>query len=300
MNKLITTNTGGKHLTQDDFGFMQNFTAEALKYLLTGLGLGSQAFILFGCNLTPVQGGLTVSSGAMFFAGEAVPVSEQTVSGTGEIEKYWFVLQRQTGHVRTYFNGQLLPTQEYLSVGLVFSEAQPAGGVPVASVVAWSKRFYDVMVAEHIPTKLSQLSERSYNSLTELPTIPTTLPASGGDADTLDGKHANEFVSAEDSGWTDLAPGSSMSSTNTKYRKLNGVVYVNINASCSSDMATVGILPEGFRPSVPLGTLLITQRQSASTTAYGWVEILTSGHIRVTAAQQYTPFNIATSISFPI
>lgn len=36
----------------------------------------------------------------------------------------------------------------------------------------------------------------SYNSLTDKPTIPTTLPANGGNADTVDGKHASSFATA--------------------------------------------------------------------------------------------------------
>jgi hypothetical protein len=36
----------------------------------------------------------------------------------------------------------------------------------------------------------------SYNNLTGKPTIPTTLPANGGNADTVDGKHANSFATA--------------------------------------------------------------------------------------------------------
>ncbi len=34
----------------------------------------------------------------------------------------------------------------------------------------------------------------SYNDLTDKPTIPTTLPANGGDADTVEGKHASDFI----------------------------------------------------------------------------------------------------------
>lgn len=36
----------------------------------------------------------------------------------------------------------------------------------------------------------------SYNNLTDKPTIPTTLPANGGNADTVDGKHASSFATA--------------------------------------------------------------------------------------------------------
>ena len=38
----------------------------------------------------------------------------------------------------------------------------------------------------------------SYNDLTDKPTIPTTLPANGGDADTVDGKHAKDFIASDD------------------------------------------------------------------------------------------------------
>lgn len=36
----------------------------------------------------------------------------------------------------------------------------------------------------------------SYNDLTDKPTIPTALPANGGNADTVDGKHASDFADA--------------------------------------------------------------------------------------------------------
>ena len=38
----------------------------------------------------------------------------------------------------------------------------------------------------------------SYNDLEDKPTIPTTLPANGGNADTVDGKHASDFALASD------------------------------------------------------------------------------------------------------
>lgn len=38
----------------------------------------------------------------------------------------------------------------------------------------------------------------SYNDLEDKPTIPTTLPANGGNADTVDGKHASEFALVSD------------------------------------------------------------------------------------------------------
>lgn len=38
----------------------------------------------------------------------------------------------------------------------------------------------------------------SYNDLNDKPIIPTSLPANGGNSDTVDGKHAHEFASATD------------------------------------------------------------------------------------------------------
>lgn len=36
----------------------------------------------------------------------------------------------------------------------------------------------------------------SYNDLTDKPVIPTSLPANGGNADTVDGKHASDFAAS--------------------------------------------------------------------------------------------------------
>lgn len=66
----------------------------------------------------------------------------------------------------------------------------------------------------------------SYNALTDKPTIPTTLPANGGNADTVDGKHASSFattssVSAIQSlvnGTTDIVTAEGTSG-NLTYRK---------------------------------------------------------------------------------
>lgn len=38
----------------------------------------------------------------------------------------------------------------------------------------------------------------SYNDLSDKPTVPITLPANGGDADTVDGKHSSDFATVSD------------------------------------------------------------------------------------------------------
>lgn len=47
----------------------------------------------------------------------------------------------------------------------------------------------------HIHTDYASINHiHSYNDLIDKPAIPTTLPANGGNADTLDGKHASSFA----------------------------------------------------------------------------------------------------------
>ena len=38
----------------------------------------------------------------------------------------------------------------------------------------------------------------SYNDLSDKPTVPITLPANGGNADTVDGKHSSDFATVSD------------------------------------------------------------------------------------------------------
>lgn len=47
----------------------------------------------------------------------------------------------------------------------------------------------------HIHANYSPINHiHSYNDLTDQPIIPTTLPANGGNSDTVDGKHASDFA----------------------------------------------------------------------------------------------------------
>ena len=49
----------------------------------------------------------------------------------------------------------------------------------------------------HVHTDYSLISHtHSYNDLSDKPSIPTTLPANGGNSDTVDGKHASDFAMA--------------------------------------------------------------------------------------------------------
>ena len=52
----------------------------------------------------------------------------------------------------------------------------------------------------HTPSSIGAAEEshtHSYNSITGKPTIPTSLPANGGNADTVDNKHASDFAASD-------------------------------------------------------------------------------------------------------
>ena len=72
----------------------------------------------------------------------------------------------------------------------------------------------------------------SYNDLTDKPTIPTvpaSLPANGGNADTVDGKHASDFASANHS--------HTEHSGDITIRKVNGP-GINLQATNSTGVKT--------------------------------------------------------------
>ena len=56
----------------------------------------------------------------------------------------------------------------------------------------------------------------------EIISFPTSLPANGGNADTLDGKHANEFAGAYNKLWANASPRSSFAAQTIS---VNGVGY---------------------------------------------------------------------------
>jgi hypothetical protein len=67
---------------------------------------------------------------------------------------------------------------------------------------------------------LNNLSEKSYNSLTDK---PTSLPADGGNADTVDGKHASEFL-------LDHEPSTGIIGDDTRSRNYSPDVYMSSGA----------------------------------------------------------------------
>ncbi len=71
------------------------------------------------------------------------------------------------------------------------------GDTSVASQIASSVATKADMNHTHSEYALSEHTH-SYNDLNDKPSIPTTLPADGGNSVTVDGKHASEFASTSD------------------------------------------------------------------------------------------------------
>lgn len=78
----------------------------------------------------------------------------------------------------------------------------------------------------------------SYNDLEDKPTIPTTLPANGGNADTVDGKHANEFATA-----TDLAALQTLVGDTAVSAQIATAVASKANTNHTHTASDVGALP---------------------------------------------------------
>lgn len=86
---------------------------------------------------------------------------------------------------------------EYAAASEVTALQTLVGDTSVASQISSSVATKADINHTH-PGYASSEHTHSYNDLNDKPTIPTSLPANGGDADTIDGKHANEFASAAD------------------------------------------------------------------------------------------------------
>lgn len=64
---------------------------------------------------------------------------------------------------------------------------------------------YAAKIHDHDKTYAMKEHEHSVNDITDFPEFPTSLPADGGNADTVDGKHASDFAEAEHThSWNDL------------------------------------------------------------------------------------------------
>lgn len=89
------------------------------------------------------------------------------------------------------------------------------------------------------------------------------------------------------SGWTNVA------GSEVKYRRLNGVVYLQGRASTNATTATAFTLPAGFRPSSQMIALL----EAASVTTRSTVQ--TTGVVQQLAAESKTNVSFANFTPFP-
>lgn len=104
--------------------------------------------------------------------------------------------------------------------------------VTAAQKTAWDNK----AAGNHTHDYAASGHTHAYGDLTGLPTIPTTLPANGGNADTVDGKHASDFATSDHShtGWS----GTSASTYKMIYVATNGSDD-NTGFSASAPMATI-------------------------------------------------------------
>jgi hypothetical protein len=89
---------------------------------------------------------------------------------------------------------------------------------------------------------LNDLSEKSYNSLTDK---PTSLPANGGNADTVDGEHASAFANA-------VHGHSELQYRNNGYYNASNGVLIDIQADKYYQMITLIIKGNGYIGDYPL------------------------------------------------
>lgn len=86
---------------------------------------------------------------------------------------------------------------EYAAASEVTALQTLVGDTSVASQISSSVATKADIDHTH-PGYASLEHTHSYNDLNDKPAIPTSLPANGGNSDTVDGKHANEFASVTD------------------------------------------------------------------------------------------------------
>lgn len=81
MNRLITTVQGGMPLTQDDFGYIQDATYNALKDLFGAFGISPQeSFRLWGAETTIAGTTYSCTEGAIVLNGEILHVNAHSIT----------------------------------------------------------------------------------------------------------------------------------------------------------------------------------------------------------------------------
>jgi hypothetical protein len=278
---------GGFPTAQEDLEFLQESLLDNIGMLAVSACLGQSSIIFGGA---PVHDGITLSIAdcRVLLNGTVLPCPAQNIAG-GTFEKFWMISESETGTPLQFLDGSVHDTREVRTARIVYADTQPSGSVRVADVKVYAQLLVDSLVTP----VTSPLAQTLTGHTQTLAGHTQTLTEHTQDIQSINGKFG-------DSGWIDLAAGSNISSSNTRYRKFNGVVFVSIGATCTSNLVTtIGTLPAGFRPSTAVGSTLMTIRDDGTSTSYARFEILTTGQIRLNPASQYTPFRITTNITFP-
>lgn len=142
----------------------------------------------------------------------------------------------------------------------------------------------------------------SYNDLEDKPTIPTTLPANGGNADTVDGKHANEFAAVTDLATLQTLVGDTAVSVQINTAMAGKVDIVEGKGLSTNDFTTAektklaGIAAGANKYTLPTATSSVlggVKTGSNITNSSGTISLTKTN---VTSALGYTPFNSSSII----
>jgi hypothetical protein len=136
------------------------------------------------------------------------------------------------------------------------------------------------LVLSGIPTSDPAVTDEVWNSNGILVMSGTSAPAFG------------------DTGWINLSLVNSWTAAgNARYRRLNGVTYIELNVGGGS-AATVATLPAGFRPGFEVGMAAVVE--NSSTFSAGSLFVTAAGVINVANFDGSTPSSlVAAGYSFP-
>lgn len=275
MNRIDFTKPGGFPLNEDALAFMQSDYVRSLNGLASAWAAsqGAQYVILSGC----------VNSGGVISAGICA-INDEIIYCPGGSGNYVRIVE--TTQNATFANGSIHPV--YITRMLVFQEGtgQIAWNefvrIPKSATSAQGSKADSAVQSAIIG---STAVPKSGTEL-QLPAYPTSLPANGGNADTLGGILPSGFVTPaqlkadKNIGWTEIADDGNISARKSKYCCVNGILYMNLDIGMTGSQSLVYFLDNKYLPSVELiktiPMIVVTQGTSVA-----FIHIYPTGYIGV-------------------
>ena len=258
--RILFGTQGGFPLAQEDVEAVQSNLLDYLGMLAVSVCL-TRENVLFSSACLHVGSNMTVTEGYVLLNGVILSCPAQNVAGT-DSGKFWMVPESVTDTPLQFQDGSVHNTRELRTVKVIYADSQPAGGVRIADMVAYSTLVKNLIIPL-IPTRISDLTGRSYNDLTDRPIIPTVITRlrdlDERSYDSLTDKPTS-FDSLEDSGWMDLSGSITITGLTSKsffVRRKNNAVYISmsiygLSGGIGSGAYIILTLPEKYRPVIPL------------------------------------------------